>query len=307
MLGLAACGATSDTAHDTEKGSVVDSAGDSPILYSSNHGLSWQPLGSNWPAGVQGSFLAESAGFMVLATDNLGIYLTKDDGATWQQVGSTLPSTKINALHLAQGQLWVGVYQAGLFTSQDRGESWQAVTGLPDPRVQAILKTEEFLWVGTDTGLYRKRSGNTTWERVREGLQVNSLQQAETLMLVGTNQGTLVSTDAGETWTLSLEGQATHNTYLTAEGGYAMNINGEVMVTHTPTWNTWRPAQYGPKDSSYAYEMVDSGPYLILSNNHGLHRSVDLGLTWHHLQGKPNGIIFDLLSTQKGLFATIRR
>ncbi|HAA22083.1 MAG TPA: hypothetical protein DCP28_26205 [Cytophagales bacterium] len=277
------------------------------MLRSLDHGLSWARVGQNWPEGVQGSFLAEGPEHLLLATDSTGLFLADGDFSTWRQIGAALPTQKVNALHWPQERIYVGLYRAGIYSSSDLGQNWQPLAGLPDPRVHAILATPTHLWVGTDAGLYRQNLHSEQWETIRAGMQVISLQQVDETMLAGTNQGTLISRNAGQHWDLHLEPQAAHNTYLTQEAAYAMNINADVHYTFLSDSIRWQPAQYSPRDSTYVYEMVESGPYLVMSNYHGLHRSVDLGKTWNRVYTPKDGVIFDLIDTPHGLYAALRR
>ena len=86
-----------------------------------------------------------------------------------------------------------------------------------------------------------------------------------------------------------------------------MNINGDVWYTLGFDEVAWSPAQYTPREGSYAYEIIESGPYLILSNSHGIHRSVDLGQHWNRIYQPDEGVVFDMLSTPTALYAALRK
>ncbi|MEL6534057.1 MAG: hypothetical protein AAFQ98_01530 [Bacteroidota bacterium] len=309
---LLSCGNSAGNEPPAEEGPHVSNqetvlSGFIPVMRSLDHGLSWTPVGSFWPEGVQGSFLAEGSGHLLLATDNAGVFMAEGDYSTWSQIGTKLPSQKVNALHSNSQGIYVGLYWGGVYFSPNQGATWEPIAGVPDPRVHAILTTQDYLWVGTDVGLHRQDQRTQQWETLQSELQVTSLQHVGSTMIAGTHQGTLISEDEGNTWQATTVMEASHNSYLTLEGAYAMSINGEVHYNLFADSLPWQQAEYDPKDSSYVYEIVTTGPYLVMSNNHGLHRSVDLGKTWNRVYQPYKGVFFDLLDTPSGLYATLRR
>jgi hypothetical protein len=52
-----------------------------------------------------------------VATDNHGLFLSDEKRQKWKQIGGSLPDFKITVLHLADGEIYAGVYRKGIYAS----------------------------------------------------------------------------------------------------------------------------------------------------------------------------------------------
>ena len=71
-----------------------------PLLVSNDIGASWQVATENLPEDIQVSFLKRKGSGMVLASDNMGVFLSAKNKSEWNSIGDELPIKKINALHV---------------------------------------------------------------------------------------------------------------------------------------------------------------------------------------------------------------
>jgi len=71
-------------------------------------------------------------------------------------------------------------------------------------RIQSLATTSQFLYAGTDIGVYRSEDGGKTWLQINQGLfnqHINSLVIAESeTIYAGTDNGVFKSEDGGDTW-----------------------------------------------------------------------------------------------------------
>ena len=120
-----------------------------------------------------------------------------DDLAAWRQApggpgypeGGTRKLTQIWRIHTEGRTLLGGVGEAGLFTSDDRGEHWKPVAALNDHPTReawmpgagglcahAILtdkKNPQRLWCGISAvGVFRTEDGGRTWHPRNQGVRV---------------------------------------------------------------------------------------------------------------------------------------
>ena len=128
-----------------------------------------------------------------------GIYRSRDDGATWENLGlkDSQHISKIlvspddpNTLWVAaQGPLWSKGGDRGVFKTTDGGSTWTKTLGddewtgatdiLMDPRSPDRLYAATwqhqrtvagYMGGGPETGIYRSEDGGVTWEELTEGL-----------------------------------------------------------------------------------------------------------------------------------------
>ena len=88
-------------------------------------------------------------------------------------------------LTASDGRVWAGVDSAGLFTSDDDGETWQPVTALNEHETRshwfpgagglcahAVLVRGERIWVGVSAaGVWRSDDGGASWQAKNRGVR----------------------------------------------------------------------------------------------------------------------------------------
>ena len=154
-----------------------DQPGESRIFVSADEGSSWKLSGAEGlPAKDRGriglAVIPGTAGRGVLAIMNQGLYRSNDGGATWQQatkdprvVGSWYFSRVYVDPNHAQV---VYVEQTCTYRSNDGGKTFLSWRGAPSGEDHHVL------WIAPD---------------------------ASNRMILGTDQGAIISVDGGETWT----------------------------------------------------------------------------------------------------------
>ena len=108
---------------DAQKLRIISS---NAMVFSNDAGKSW-----SWhdlPLDSGGAVRLESAanGTLLAAARN-ALYVSRDDGATWQKLQNGLPAAKPDDLLIRDDQWLVSMHDRGLFLSQDQGASWSPV------------------------------------------------------------------------------------------------------------------------------------------------------------------------------------
>ncbi len=147
-----------------------------------------------------------------------GIFKSTDEGSTWKPLdGNGLPAKDMGRIGIAvapgnRGRRVYAICTQGFFRSDDSGATWQRST--TDPR---ILGSGYFSRIFVDprnadtiyvaqTSLYRSTDGGHTFEPFRGApggddyhvLWIDPTDSAR--MILGVDQGAIVSVDAGRTW-----------------------------------------------------------------------------------------------------------
>lgn len=298
---------TDNTAVASKITPVISPNGISEIVYRSlDAGLTWQDISYDLPTDIQASFLAEYSNGLLLATDNAGLFMHSWSDNQWIQIGDGLPGKKINALLVDQDTITVGVYRSGIFSSPDQGNSWNSTTfDLPDLRVQCILRYRGKEFVGTDTGVFQLDKAGRQWIQKYPGVQVVSLGHLQGHLVAGTNRGTLLSEDGGGSWRWIRQEGAVHYTRVVGEAIAEFCISGDLFFSGDLGTN-WFQAEYTPSHASYVYAMTRIGNYLILSNNYGVHRSLDNGRHWQLIKPTETLGFFDLLTVDGVVYGATR-
>ena len=145
------------------------------------------------------------------------VYKSTDGGASWKPAGTSgFPTSRLGRLGVAiapGGQRMFAIVNQGLFRSDDGGNNWKKIT--EDTRVIGSSyfskvfvnpKNANEVYVA-QTAMYRSRDGGATftgWNGAPSGDDVHTLwiNPADPRhMILGIDQGAIISMDAGNTWT----------------------------------------------------------------------------------------------------------
>jgi photosystem II stability/assembly factor-like uncharacterized protein len=216
----------------TESGTLLSGTYRSGIFRSVNKGESWDPVGFENNVYIfkiiqtsDGRIFA-SATFASAGTPKdtqTGVFISEDDGLTWQQTSITDENIK-GVFNPKPGIIFAsGTGENSFYRSLDSGLSWSAnVSGLPDTiPISAIveLKGNLFASVGDPQdaartiggGIYKSVDDGLTWLKSDNGLsentKVSDLTIIENTLFVSTgypvhigDRGVFKSNDLGQTW-----------------------------------------------------------------------------------------------------------
>ncbi len=120
----------------------------------------------------------ENENEIFVSTDETGLYSSKNAGKEWYFSGKGIENRHITSVvyhPLYANTLFCTTIGSGVFCSVDNGNSWGACNeGLGSNIVYCLSSNdtnkEEFL-VGTETGIYRRKTMEDPWEEFGHGLQ----------------------------------------------------------------------------------------------------------------------------------------
>lgn len=285
LCSLASCGTTNNNStveqEKKEKSTTIE-ASRNPVYFTDDQGVSWNQPSFQFPPTAQVSFMQKFGDELIVATDNMGLFMSEHNLTDWNDVSNSLSGKKINALYLSENTIFVGVYNQGIFESNDQGVTWNSLNyDLANLRVRAIIKLSHQLYVGTDDGIFTLNNEQQTWSHLFKSVQVNSFNEYKGNIVAGTNFGVLLSSQSGETWDWIHELGAVHNTAILDGKIAIMYFSGDVYMSNE--WGSWFKLNYSPRELSYVYEMEQVDNSIIMSNNYGIHQSFDDGKSWKHI------------------------
>ena len=243
-------------------------------------------------------------------------------------------STDPNRVYVAQNVQLVGgnLFAAGFYYSNDGGISWtrtlsgQARDLVSDPTIPTTLYVAMSNEFGTGPGIFKSTDSGLTWTRTYTALSTSNIRVAiapsnNQVLYVLTSDGTTprleVSTDGGGTWTNRGSttfdpNQFSYNLYLfvhptdpntvyVATRDVYRSINGGVGFTNL-TKNFTLANMYQPNlsnthpDQHYMFILPTNPNTIYVSNDGGLSRTTDGGVTFQSLNASLSFTMFESIA-----------
>jgi photosystem II stability/assembly factor-like uncharacterized protein len=140
------------------------------LVRTQDGGQSWQTLAAPWAREWVVSLLWSNNNTLVAGTARGRLYQSLDSGDSWVGGKTALPPHGVLDLAVAGTPALAGAERLlvgswlGLYSSPDRGQSWQALTpATGSPNVEALLAAGGELFLGARTGLYRWEPEQRRW------------------------------------------------------------------------------------------------------------------------------------------------
>ncbi len=254
----------------------------------------------------------------ILYAGGYGLYRSTDDGQTWHESDSGLPTGgAITGLAVAPGSttVYAGTNGKGIFISTDGGTTWQddngGNTGLQDAYIKGLAvnpaRSQDVYAITDDDQFYASTDSGADWTAT--ALPSNSYAFTLALnpgnpamLLVGTGSGIFRSDDEGNIWSSTTDGP-TGYVYALAYNphnpavAFAATDNGIYQTIDGGT--TWEVEPRGiPAGTGFWSIAVDpaNGTRIIAGSGNGiLYRSQDGGTSWT-AQGTTDGATIDTIA-----------
>jgi len=263
-------------------------------------GAQWVEVGS--PKGGWITSMAVSGTNLFVSTRKGGVFLSTDNGASWNAVNSGLPKkTDFQCLAVIGSNLFAGSMKRGVFLSMDNGANWTAVnSGLPtncSVLRLAVIGTNLFAVAGVkDATVFLSTDNGASWKPASSGLtdtHVWCLAVIGANLFAGTGTllmdkigGVFLSTDNGASWKAVNSGLsdkmpifrlAVSGTNLFAGTYWAGRVF--LSVDNGASWTLASSGLPDPIDFSLS-DFAVSETSLFLGGVGGAYLSTDNGTSW---------------------------
>ncbi len=321
--------------------------GSGGLWKTTNRGIDWQPIfdeGGSYSLGCV-TIDARNPDVVWLGTGENssnrsvgygdGIYKSTDAGKSWQCMGLrdsqhiakiiVDPRDSDVVLAAAEGPLWSGGGDRGLFKTTDGGRTWQAAlrisrnTGVTDialdPRYPDVIYAAAYqrqrhvgatIGGGPESAIYRTNDGGRTWKKLTDGmttadrgriaLAVSPQNPDVVYALVcaaGDESGFYRSTDCGETWIRQSDHKVVDPQYygeIYADPHQFDRVYAVDMITQVTedSGKKFQRVQWQMHVDHHAMAFDPTDPnHLLVGNDGGLYESYDHGSTWRHFTNLP--------------------
>jgi photosystem II stability/assembly factor-like uncharacterized protein len=334
---------------------IAASSGPTPTLYaatetavfrSADGGVTWTSSGRLGRGPTCLAVPPPPASFVYAGTYASGVFKSTDRGTSWRHASRGLNGAEIDAFAIAPSNpsvLYARVRDWDVFRSTDGGRTWRAAgRGIGLSLILPILRVHprdpRIAYLAADHGeIWKTTNGGTSWQSLSEGEEMGCMLTADfqidpvdpdNLFVSGLNESTCVnnheegclafrSTDAGESWTCSLE-----------DGGHTLAIdpkrpaslfagNFQQILRSTDAGKTWNDLaaaflQESGRLLSTLFAAPRSPETVYAATTSGIFQSIDGGTNWQPrnsgLPAQPN--IYELAgspSTARVLYAAIQQ
>ena len=246
------------------------------LIFINNNLLNAQWVQCNFPySGTVNCLTAGTNGsggtILFAGTEDGGVFLTTNDGTSWQAVNNGLGSLNVNPIAISGSKIFAGG-GGNIYRSTDNGASWELATVFPNEetaRCVAVRDSEVFAgtyqWNGGPGGIYRSTNNGTSWDIVfiasRTYIFVSSLIISDTNVFAGTgglDNNVYRSSNNGLTWIVD------DTTFYGGGGTRAFAVSGSNLFAGTNTGVylstnnglSWTPVNNGLPDYVNNYGWI---------------------------------------------------
>jgi len=230
----------------------------------------------------------------IIAATTDGLYVSKDNGDTWQKIG--LEGLDVRSIAINDNIILAGVLNNGIYYSSDYGASWEKV-GLDGLSPTVVIKGD-YAYAGTEQGVYISSNKGYSWEQTSlKKISVPSITiEGENIYAATSSDlsaGILLSKDNGLNWQkIGIKRGIPIKTVANKDNTIFACGNIIELQKSIDNGETWQNCSLTRNISGGIATIVFDKGNIFAGANYGLFISTDDGNTWKNTSDiySPNGI-----------------
>jgi hypothetical protein len=279
------------------------------LFRSTDGGATWSAKNEGYPYRYANKVVRSGSSTLAIASflggNSLG-FRSPDEGVTWKII---LPGKEIAALNAKGPDVFVLTVTGELLRSRDEGVTWvpgPAVAGIKPQRNYTLSMLPGWLFVKTDSAVFRSKDGVSPWEKMETGLPAKSVHWlivSGTHLYAKTDSVMVRSLDAGLTWKPADPILTATALPRCAIGPYHLAVGSKSLMRSEDDGAGWKRIELA--DTLFSNAIAVGRTFLVSTYGGDLFRSSDYGLTWtKYLMEVGWKGIGDMAAGEKYLFAT---
>ncbi|MFA7418686.1 MAG: T9SS type A sorting domain-containing protein [Melioribacteraceae bacterium] len=259
------------------------------VYKSTDSGLTWNDMSNGIPS-QSSIYNLTSIDSNIYALTSSGIYCSTDKAKTWMCITWKLTQTYFKSIVKNNNKFIITTLSGLLFTSD--GDNWSQINSGLTSAVNSLSKYNNGVIAASSSGVYFVEPIEKGWKTTQIGLSgksISSICNVGDVIFAGTNDGIYISTNFGQSWSLSANGLKTTNVvrvlYVSNNKIYAGTQTGELFVSENygQTWACIRSIQHG--EISRSISVFGSTILLGTSGNFygefgNVYKSTNNGSSW---------------------------
>lgn len=277
-------------------------AGNKTIVASQDGISDWEEINKGVYGAIVQELIADPvSGKIYAATQGAGLYVSADDGLSWNAINNGMLKKDIMRKVLIKGNTIIaGTSASGLFVSHDNGASFAAPDAIfAGSQVSALENTGSYiLAAAAGKGIFRSSDDGNTWVFSNPGLpatiSVSALLYVNGNVLAGTSSGIYISADNGVTWSTSNTGfPGIYNITSMAYDGTAIYSGCSFGIfKSTDNGATWSASSSGLANNTLIINrIIIAQSKLYAATPGGLVVSTNSGSSWTLLSAPINAAV----------------
>lgn len=283
----------------------------SGIYRSEDNGDSWSTLPTFPESNGVLDLAVNSSGTLFAAGSGGGAYESETSGSTWTEITDNITNRSVKQVFITSSEvLLAGTQVSGLF--QKEGAQWTAINeGINAIYINRFISIDGVLYACSDAGVFTSEDGGQTWQQSIAGMddtEITALAKAPNGDLYAGGEMLYVSAD-GINWDNISQGfpggEVTATDILVEPDGRLVVATEDYGIRYSDDeGQSWSTSNTGLEEVDMVFVRRNNNGSLFTSDSYNLYRSDDLSGSWEIINnGLTDNDVTEFTVANNALFA----